>query len=276
MYKKFLVVASKKDKAGINITTNLSQFRKNPVISSMQKESVGFDFYLVEDETIYTKNLDLDKINSYDFIIFASKHQSEKQEKTLSLHATGNWRRADYGGEPERVSKASAVFMKQTFEIMAKYKKEHNLDDFKLTMEVTHHGPLINKPSMFIEIGATESEWSNRKAGFIIAKTIVDIIEQYQENEYNEIAVGIGGPHYCPNFNKIQLNSNIAIAHVIPQYAVPITEHMILDAIEQTVEDVDFVLLDWKGIKSAEERKSIIQILDNNYIQWKNTSDIKK
>ena len=48
MYKKYLIVASKKDKAGINITTNLSQFGK-------------FDFYLVEDEIFYNENLDIVK-----------------------------------------------------------------------------------------------------------------------------------------------------------------------------------------------------------------------
>ena len=202
MYKKFLIIASKKDKAGINITTQLSQFRENPVLSSMKNES-GFDFYLVDEEIIYTKNLDLDKINQYDFIIFASKHQSEKKEKTLSVHAPGNWRVADYGGEPEAVCKSSAIFMKQTFEILKKYAKEHK-SNYKVTLEATHHGPLIEKPCIFIEIGSTETEWSNRQAGFIIAKTIRDIIDQYKENEYNEVAIGIGGPHYCPNFNKIQ------------------------------------------------------------------------
>ena len=90
MYQKYLVVASKKDKAGINITTQLSQFRKNPVLVSMS-ESPSFDFYLIDTEIIDDSGIDQDKINRYDFIIFASKHQSEQKEKTLSVHAPGNW-----------------------------------------------------------------------------------------------------------------------------------------------------------------------------------------
>ena len=39
MYKKYLIIASKKNKAGINITTALSQFGK-------------FDFYLPEEEAV--------------------------------------------------------------------------------------------------------------------------------------------------------------------------------------------------------------------------------
>ena len=54
-YQKFLVVASKQDTAGSNITTRLSQFRVNPLLSGM-KQQPSFDFYLVEDEILYNKN----------------------------------------------------------------------------------------------------------------------------------------------------------------------------------------------------------------------------
>ena len=70
MYKKYLIVASKLDKAGINITTQLSQFRQNPLLTSM-KDSPNFDFYLCDQEIIYTENLNLEKFDQYDFIIFA-------------------------------------------------------------------------------------------------------------------------------------------------------------------------------------------------------------
>ena len=117
VYNKYLIVASKKDKAGINITTNLSQFRKNPLISSIQKQGSGFDFYLVDDEMIFTENLDMEKINKYDFIIFASKHKSEKGGRTLTVHASGNFRNADLGGEIGKVCKSSALFQKQIFQV---------------------------------------------------------------------------------------------------------------------------------------------------------------
>jgi len=158
MYTKFLIVASKLDKAGTNITTQLSQFG-------------DFKFYLVDKEIIYTENLDIEKINQYDFIIFASKHKSEKREKTLSVHAPGNWRSADFGGKTEKVCKTSALFLKQIFEKLNENKEKYNLKNYKVTMEATHHGPLIDKPCIFIEIGSTENEWTDRRAAFIIAKT---------------------------------------------------------------------------------------------------------
>lgn len=276
MFKKYLVIASKKDKAGINITTQLSQFRPNPLLKSMN-QSPSFDFYLVEEDMLYNENLNLEKINEYDFIIFASKHQSEKKEKTLSVHSPGNFRTNDFGGEKEKVCPFSALFNKFIFEKLNEKTKEHHLDDkYKVTLECTHHGPLINKPGVFIEIGSTDIEWNDRRAGFVIAKTIQETIEQFKENPYREIAIGIGGPHYCPSFNKIQLKSNIAISHVIPGYAMPITEQMILETIEKTTEDLDFALIDWKGLGKSEQRQEIIDILEKNYISWKKSSDVNR
>ena len=211
-------------------------------------------------EIISDENLDHAKINKYDFVIFASKHKSEKREKTLSIHAPGNFRITDFRGRAisresqynpvtsgvgrrGKICKTSALFQKQIFEKLNKNVEEYHLEDYKVTLECTHHGPFIDKPCIFIEIGSTENEWNDKRAGFVVAKTISETIKNFKENPYNEIAIGIGGPHYCPNFNKIQLNSNIAISHIIPQYILPISEEMIREAIEKTDEEVDFVLL---------------------------------
>ena len=265
MYKNYLIIASKKDFAGMNIINQLSQFGI-------------FNTYLVEDETIYNKSIDTEKINKFDFVIFASRHQSEKKEKTLSVHAPGNWntQKTDFGGEPGKVCPSSAVFQKQIFQKLNYNADFFHLKNYQISLECTHHGPLIEKPCVFIEIGSTETEWRDRKAGFIIAKTISDIIKEFRENPYNEIAVGIGGPHYCPNFNKIQQNSNIALSHVIPEYALPLTEEMIKEAISKTEEEFDFVVLDWKGIGKSEQRQELIKILDRLYIRYKRTSEIEK
>lgn len=261
----YLIIVSRLDIAGMNIAENLKQFGQ-------------YNYYFCDRESVYTENLDLEKINQYDFVIFASKHKSESGEKTLSVHAPGNWRniKPELGGEAGKVCPSSAVFQKQMFQKLNKNAEEFHLRNYKVSLECTHHGPLIEKPCVFIEIGSTEFEWKDRKAGFVVAKTISEMITEYKENPYNEIAVGIGGPHYCPNFNKIQLSSNVALSHVIPEYTLPLTEEMVKEAISKTSEEVDFVLLDWKGIGNAESRQEIIKILDKLYIQYKRTSDIKR
>jgi len=275
MYKKYLIVSSKKDKAGINITTALSQFRENPLTSSM-KDVANFDFYLIDTEIIDDNGIDQEKINKYDFIIFASKHRSEKNQKSLSVHAPGNFRDAKLGGEKQKLCKTSAQFQKQMFERLNSNAKDHDLREYQITLECTHHGPLIDKPCVFIEIGSTETEWVDRKAGFIIAKTIRDMVQGFKKNPYNEVAIGIGGPHYCPNFNKIQLNSNIAISHIIPQYVLPLDEEMVRQAKDKTEEEVDFAILDWKGLGNAEQRQQVLDVLNKLYISYKKTSEISK
>lgn len=276
MYKKFLIVASKQDKAGVNITTALSQFRKNPVLMGMNKDARSFDFYLVEKDILHEENLDLEKISKYDFIIFASKHASEKNQKTLSIHSPGNIHQAIHGGKPEKVSMSSALFNKHLFEILNEKTKEFELNEkYIVALEATHHGPLINKPCVFIEIGSTETEWNDRRAAFVIAQTINTAIENFKENSYREIAVGIGGPHYCPNFNKLQLKSNIALSHIISSNFFPLDSNKILEVVNKTIEEIDFAVIDWKGIRTKELREQIVELLEKNYIQWKKISDIK-
>ena len=63
MFKKFLIIASKQDPAGVNIVNQLQQFRPNPVLSGMSKDKPSFDFYLVEGDILHEENLDIEKIN---------------------------------------------------------------------------------------------------------------------------------------------------------------------------------------------------------------------
>ena len=276
MYKKFLIIISKQDPAGMNIGNQLNQFRFNPMLNAM-KNQASFDFYLVEDSVLYAENLSFEKISQYDFLIFASKHKSEKKEKTLCLHAPGNFKEANLGGADKKLSKTSSQFMKFLFEKMIQNAKEHELDKkYKVTLEATHHGPLVGIPCCFIEIGSTEFEWKDRQAGFVLAKAIRDAIEKFKPNPYNENAIAIGGPHYAPNFNIIQEKSNYAISHLIPQYVLPLTEEILNETIEKTQEDIDLAIVDYKGLGKKEERDAVIEILEKNYIRWKKTSDVKK
>jgi D-aminoacyl-tRNA deacylase len=265
--KNVLIVASKIDQAGINITTQLSQLKESK-----------FNFYLCEKEIIYTENLDLEKINQYDFVIFASKHKSEQNRKTLSVHSIGNWRDAQFGGERGKISPSSAQFLKYIFKELRKQAGISGIDkQYEVTLEATHHGPLINKPSLFIEIGSTENEWTDSRAAFVVAKTIRNSIESFSPLKYREVAIGVGGGHYCPNFNQIQLKTNVAISHIIPGYSLPLSEEMIIEAIEKTQEeDVDFFLLDIKGINNDDIKNQVIEILEGKRINYESVSDILK
>jgi len=267
----FIILYSKKDQAGINIADELKKhyLPQIPIIE-LQKDS------------IFSEDIDKDeRLKNFDFIIFATKHKSEKGGKTLSVHAPGNWRNADFGGKAGKVCPTSALVIKYLFQKL-KDNAEKNNSDYPVTLECTHHGPLIEKPCCFIELGSGEEQWKDKKTAAIIAKTISDLqnFEKWKEDnkKQTKIAIGIGGPHYCPNFNKIQLseNSKIAISHIIPQYCLPLNESMLKEAIEKTKEHVNFFILDWKGCGKSEERQKITELLNKFGIEYIRTEKAEK
>jgi len=74
--------------------------------------------------------------------------------------------------------------------------------------------------------------------------------------------LGIGGPHYNKKFTKLALNNQKAFAHMIPKYALDLVDAQIIrQCIERTLEHVDSVVLDWKGIK-GEHKPKILAALD--------------
>lgn len=261
----FAVLYSKKDEAGINIAEQLKKhyLPQIPIIE-LSKES------------IYNENLDEkdERLKNIDFIIFATKHQSAAKVPSLSLHAPGNWRNADFGGKPGKICKTSAQILKYLFQQLNKNAR----GKYPITLEATHHGPLFNKtPCCFIEIGSEETAWRNPELGEIIAKTIADI-QHFQINKTIKTAIAIGGPHYCPNFNKIQLshNSNIAIGHIIPEYALPLSENMLKEAIEKTQEHTNLILIDWKGCGNAVSRQNLMNLCEKSGITIERTEKIEK
>lgn len=257
----FAVLYSKKDPAGVNIAKQLeSHFLPATPIIELTKDS------------IYNEGIDKDsRLKQTELIIFATKHQSSAKVPSLSIHAPGNWRNADFGGKSGKICPTSSQVLKFLFQKLNKHAK-----DYPVTLEATHHGPLIEKPCIFIEIGSDEEAWKNKELGEIIAKTISDL-QNFKPNKI-KTAIGIGGPHYCPNFNKIQLSekSDIAISHILPEYSLPLNQKMLEEALEKTKEHTDLILLDWKGIKTAEQRQQIINLIEILGLEWKKTSDIEK
>lgn len=263
---KFAVVYSKKDEAGKNIAEQLkNHFLPHVPIIEFSKES--FDL-----EEINTD----ERLNHAEFIIFASRHQSKNKIASLSLHAPGNFRNADYGGKSGKLSMTSGQALKFLFKKLNENALEFKELEHQITLEITHHGPLIKKPCCFIEIGSDLEQWQNKKLGEIIAKTIADF-QNFNPKKEIKTAIAIGGPHYCPNFNKIQLNNpQLAISHIIPEYALPLNENIIKEMIQNTQEQVDLVILDWKGCGNSESRQSIISLLNKFNLEVIRSDQLEK
>lgn len=271
---RFAIVYSKLNSAGINIIEEFKKLAYAPQIPIIE----------LKKETIFSEDISEKKypeLRNIDFLVFASTHRSEKGAPSLCLHAPGNWRNTDLGGKPGKVCKTSAFILKYLFQELNKnYESNKNnlKENYNVTLEITHHGPLIGIPCCFIELGSQESQWQDKEAAKIIAKSILSL-QNYNsvDNHHNwQAAIGIGGPHYAPSFNKIQLNSQYALSHIIPEYAFPLTESMLKEAEEKTNEQIKEVLIDWKGCGKSEQRQEIIKLIEKNGLKHKRTSDVEK
>lgn len=247
---KYAIIVSEKDIAGMNIKERLLEiydFKDNITL------------HIIKEDTVHSN--DLDKQIEADIFIFATRHKAEAGIKTLTVHTPGNWSKAEFGGVDKKLCTAYANLMKTAY---LKLKENNNLG-FEVSLECTHHGPLIDKPCMFIEIGSTEDEWRNTEAAKVIAKTIIDVLTNPISED--KAAIGIGGMHYCPNFNKILERTDLAVGHVCPKYQLEnLDEDVLKQAIERTKEKVELVILDWKGL--GKEKQRIVELLEKLNIEY--------
>jgi len=241
----FLIISSTEDIASMNIRERLlnsSQYQFNPfgLIWHDYKIYKFTGFYEQEERNLQLKGSNLyigltdsplihlndlklaeSKLN-VDYIIIASRHRSKTSRPALLVHTTGNWENSsDYGGNPRELSHASALLRKSGFLSLIYNSKKVKLEDFAVDVEVTHHGPsVLEKPLIFIELGSSEEEWTNKTAAEVVADSIIETILrflQYIEKKNQEIGIGFGGTHYAPNFSRLEHIHDIAFSFICPK-----------------------------------------------------------
>ena len=273
---KAAIIVSRKDNAAMNIKRQLladfdfvkSSFFKGHDVFSTTVNKHKIELYTVEEESIYCENLDTEI--AADTFIFATKHQSSAGRKSLTTHVQGNWGKAEMGGKGGKLAIAAAPMIKEGLRILSLAALEKKLD-YEVVQEVTHHGPYLEKPSMFIEIGSSEKEYGHIAAGKAVASAIIGIFERKLSFR---TAVGIGGLHYALNFKSIALNTGIAIGHICPKYALgELDEEMLQQAIEKTwPRKAELVIVDWKGL--GEHKEKVVKLIEECGVPWKKTKEL--
>ncbi len=211
-----------------------------------------------------------------DLIIFASRHRSKTARPAFLVHTTGNWgTNADFGGQAQDLSKTSALLHKAGITSLKEQIEVYNIPDFSLDTEVTHHGPTsLDVPLIFIELGSSEQEWEIKKAGELVANGIMNAVFKYLEfkkKNTQQVGLGFGGTHYAPNFNRLIFNSNIALSFICPKYYIQeLDENLIKMMINNTLEKVDYFIIDWKGTNS-EDKKHLVPLLEQFNIPIRKT-----
>jgi len=223
---------------------------------------------LTDKPLIFLENLNfIDAKLKPDILIFASRHTSKTARPALLIHSTGNWsNNADFGGKPRDLSKTSALFHKAGF-VSLKYQITLlNDTSFSLDIEVTHHGPtILDIPLVFIELGSSKHEWIIDEAGELVANAIINSIFKYQifkKDKNQQVGLGFGGTHYAPSFNRLVTNNDVAMSFICPKYYIQeLDENLIELMISNTLEKVDYFIIDWKGTNS-DDKKHLIPLLE--------------
>ncbi|MEM3396951.1 MAG: D-aminoacyl-tRNA deacylase [Thermoplasmata archaeon] len=250
----FLLVASEPDRASMTI--------RDAVLSLVDWEVLGEQFdgnpvwkhkhlFLVTMKNlhIYAEQFDIAVRNSgleFEKIIVLSRHKSETGIPTLTVHPIGNFSKAEFGGRDFDFAPAAPELMgnalRKLFLLGAGM-------DYKISLEVTHHGPFVETPIMFIEIGSNEERWRDQKAAEVIARTVLAL----EETKY-PVIVGFGGGHYAPRFTEMVHGKKLNFAHMVPEYAIPTLTTETLERVLSKPKP-DYVYIHEKGLKKENLRK---------------------
>ena len=253
---KTVVVCSSTDPAGSNIRDRLIEesgfvatgkvYDSNPVY-----ENDGVLLVTSQREIVFVENLD--EFFSSPRYIFISRHRAESGIPSLTAHFTGNFSDAQFGGLPGVIARYSPSLLK-SYMIMLSALKAEVPPQYGITLEATHHGPTSLKGTvMFVELGSTPDQWGDKIAARCIAKAL----SQSANSPVREVkcAIAIGGTHYSEKFNKVLLESDIALGPIVPKYKLDyLDEAMLNQIIEKGDQKVTCAIVDSKGLGSHKGR----------------------
>jgi D-aminoacyl-tRNA deacylase len=263
-----LIISSTEDPASTNIKNSLLEqttweehgtFYNTPVFRHASMNNLVI--VTIPDKKIRHENIDTEVIEQLHIepkiAIFLSRHRSKMGEPTLTVHPIGNYGDAKFGGKPKTLIPAAPRMMTHLLQLI---KKNLQLTDLKYQVcyEVTHHGPFLKIPTLFVEVGSTEIQWQQKEPASIIASSLLELLAKYHyEEEYpNDIPVllGIGGGHYAPRFTEVALAKKIAFGHMIPTYQIDggNIDDEILEKTIQATPNINGVYLHKKELKKSQ------------------------
>ncbi|MEM0294775.1 MAG: D-aminoacyl-tRNA deacylase [Candidatus Korarchaeum sp.] len=246
----------------------LAYSRRDPAGSGIAKkirDIAGEEFRLsdkdceileLDREALYLKE---DLFSGFDYILILSKHKGTPDHPIFTAHAPGNFGRAKYGGDHFKLSIAVPSLMKEY--LIAANKRAGEIG-YWVGFEPTHHGPTLDLPTAFLEIGCDERAWSDEEGLRVASESILEAIESWRDGKFIA-AVAFGGPHVNEHFTKVELLTRFAIGHAVRKLdAEWVDERMVRQAIARSVEPVNCAIVDNKGLR-GEDRERIEEALRN-------------
>jgi D-aminoacyl-tRNA deacylase len=182
-----------------------------------------------------------------EYFVVASRHWARSGKPSLTVHPTGNFGKAVYGGRPRELQRTLANPMRDVFLELLRDPPR----GFDVSLEATHHSPTrFETPMFFAELGSGERQWRDEPAGAYLAKAILNGIASKGDAP---VAIGFGGGHYCPRFTVMERET--AFGHIAAKYALDLlTPDLIGQMVEKTVDGVDRAYLE-SGLKGYQRKK---------------------
>lgn len=252
-----LLVAYKDDAAGNNMATFISQNMKKDEEIYRGKD---FDLLIIPTPAISADWLE--EKYSYDGFVFLSKHAAESGVLALTCHSTGNFSDAKFGGKNRQVAIPHPDLQKSYLQKLWEHKNDFS--DFQITIEATHHGPTaLNKPSIFIEIGTTEKQWTDNALCSSVAKLVVEVLKEKQKS--SPVAICFGGTHYPEKFTKELLQGKYALGTVIPKHSLDFLDQELFSHILERNNMAKSALLDWAGL--GQNKQKVLDLLSQTDLE---------
>ena len=242
---------SERDVAGVNMAREIaSMMGEQFSLSNATCEIVPN-----EREILYINE---DNAKDFDYIIVLSRHSGTPGRPIFTAHVPGNFGPAKFGGDPFTLGVAIPSIMK---EYLLSVSKEALEIGYEVGFEPTHHGPTLNTPMAFLEIGCDERAWKDPRAVSVAASSVLKSIERWDPSKYRP-AIAFGGPHINHHFTRIELETDIAIGHAVRKLDAHYVDRMMIEmAISRNGEKPELAVVDAKGLK-GEDRKRIEGTLD--------------
>ena len=255
---RFTIIVSTMDFASVNIRDSLFRLAFWEKVHGDGRFRVwrhaDFELAEIDDYHVFQDGLDraLDAAGyPPEKLIFASKHRSKSGQKTLTVHHTGNFAEGKFGGRSRELATAAPRVALSLLKLL-----KSSATGYDISYEATHHGPSdLLVPSVYVEIGSTETEWRDPAAGETVARAIMAV----KEDEDAPVYVGIGGSHYAPRQTALALEANAAFGHIVADHAVPLLDEQLLGMVlERTGTKLAYV--DRKSL-DGEQRKRVELLL---------------
>lgn len=198
------LIHSRLDPAGVAIRKAIDDLIREEGETVWPLLQDGYLFHEADGRLIYEEDLD-EKVQA-DRIVFLSRHSSVNPEPVLTIHVTGNFAEAAYGGAPDELPAADPGMMQAVLRNLIR----NCPDGYRAGYEITHHGPSdLKTPSFFVEIGSGEREWRDARAAAAVARSVLTAVP----GEFLPL-IGFGGTHYAVRQTVIASETRGAFGHI--------------------------------------------------------------